>query len=318
MSQFPFIHVAVGVIANSSDEVLISLRPAESHQGGLWEFPGGKLEAGEDVQFALKRELAEELGIEVRKCFPLKKIKHSYADKSVVLDVWYITEFRGTPHGREGQAIEWRSIHTLNAADFPAANAAIIRTLKLPGEIAITPDVASLAELTQLIDQLLSQNLRIIQFRQKKLDAKTYLEWFERARAQCQSAGIKLMFNQDIELAVRLKAVDYHASAQRLMSLKNRPVDPGLLFSASCHTLEELKHAEAMDADFVFLSPVADTKKYSAERILGWHAFNNLANQVSVPVYALGGMSRSDLMTARAHGGSGIAGISSFLMSELP
>lgn len=313
MAQFPPIHVAVGVIVNSSDEVLISLRPAESHQGGLWEFPGGKLEAGEDAQFALKRELAEELGIEVQKCFPLKKIKHSYVDKSVVLDVWYVTEFRGIPQGREGQAIEWRSIYSLLEADFPAANAAIIRTLNLPAEIAITPDVANQAELTELIDHLLSQNLRIIQLRQKKLDANTYLEWFESTRTQCLHSGTKLMFNQSVALAVQARALDYHASAQRLMGLKSRPIDQGLLFSASCHSLEELKHAEALGADFVFLSPVADTKKYSAERILGWQGFSSLANQVSVPVYALGGMASSDLMTARAHGASGIAGISSFL-----
>ena len=313
MAQFPSIHVAVGVIVNSSDEVLISLRPAESHQGGLWEFPGGKLEAGEDAQVALNREFEEELGIEVQKCFPLKKIKHSYVDKSVVLDVWYITEFRGIPRGREGQAIQWRSIYNLREADFPAANAAIIRTLNLPAEIAITPDVANRAELAQLIEHLLSQNLGIIQLRQKKLEANTYLEWFESARTQCALSGTRLMFNQSMALALQARELDYHASAQQLMSLKNRPVDSSLLFSASCHSLEELRHAEALEADFVYLSPVADTKEYGPEQILGWQGFSKLANQVSVPVYALGGMARSDLITARAHGASGIAAISSFL-----
>ncbi|NQV70338.1 MAG: Nudix family hydrolase [Pseudohongiella sp.] len=317
MTELAFIHVAVGVIVNSSNEVLISLRPAQSHQGGLWEFPGGKLEAGEDALCALRREFAEELGIDVQNCFPLKKIKHHYADKSVVLDVWQITEYRGTPRGREGQAIEWRAIQNLNEADFPAANAGIIRTLNLPAEIAITPDVANFAELTQLIQRLLSQNLRIIQFRQKKLDGHTYLEWFEWAQAQCLLAGTKLMFNQDMAISLQAKALDYHASSQRLMSLKKRPIDQNLLFSASCHTLEELKHAETLEADFVFLSPVADTKKYTRERILGWQAFRELANQASVPVYALGGVSRNDLITARAHGGSGIAGISTFAGTPL-
>lgn len=313
MAQTPFIHVAVGVIVNPLNEVLVSLRPVQSHQGGLWEFPGGKLEAGEDARSALKRELAEELGISIQKCFPLKKISHSYVDKSVVLDVWYITEFLGIPQGCEGQAVEWRSIQALNEADFPAANAAIIRTLNLPAQVAITPDVETFAELTQLIEQLLEQDLQIIQLRQKKLEGNSYLRWYERARVQCLRSGAKLMFNESLDLAVQLADFDYHASARRLMSLRERPVNHSALFSASCHTLEELKHAEALDADFVFLSPVAATNKYSAENLLGWQVFSCLAKQVSIPVYALGGMSLDDLNTARDHGASGIAGISCFL-----
>lgn len=313
MTEHCFIHVAVGVIVNASNEVLISLRPAQSHQGGLWEFPGGKLEPGEAIQLALKRELSEELGIDVEQCHPLKKIRHNYVDKSVLLDVWRVSKFSGTPEGREGQAIEWRPISSLQDADFPAANAPIIRTLKFPTEIAITPDVRSLAELTALLENLLGQDLPIIQLRQKQLDAPTYLEWFEQAREQCRAAGTRLMFNQDLDIADQIRPLDYHASAARLMQLQNRPVDQAQLFSASCHTLAELKHAEAVDADFVFLSPVAATKNYNAEQILGWQGFGNLAKQVSIPVYALGGMNRNDRTTSLSYGGSGVAGISSFL-----
>lgn len=125
------VHVAVGVLLNGNSEVLIALRPAHSHQGGLWEFPGGKVEAGESVEQALNREFEEELGVSVQACTPLIQISHDYSDKSVILDVWRIEKFSGIPQGKEGQAIEWRALSKLRATDFPKANERIIRALSL-------------------------------------------------------------------------------------------------------------------------------------------------------------------------------------------
>ena len=125
------VHVAVGVLRDERGQVLIALRAEESHQGGLWEFPGGKVEPGESVEQALSREFEEELGICVHNCTPLIQINHNYRDKSVLLDVWIVQSFSGVPRGREGQPIEWRPQSALRAEDFPEANAAIIRTLQL-------------------------------------------------------------------------------------------------------------------------------------------------------------------------------------------
>ena len=133
MNKKPIVHVAVGVLLNDDHEVLIALRPAESHQGGLWEFPGGKVEEGESVECALNREFEEELGISVQVCTELTQIMHEYADKSVMLDVWRIEKSSGTPQGREGQVIEWRALSRLKAVDFPKANEGIIRILNRPG-----------------------------------------------------------------------------------------------------------------------------------------------------------------------------------------
>ncbi|GJM12398.1 MAG: 7,8-dihydro-8-oxoguanine-triphosphatase [Pseudohongiella sp.] len=129
MTKDSTVHVAVGVVLNDNSEVLIALRPIQSHQGGLWEFPGGKVEAGESVEQALQRELEEELGIKVLSCSALMQISHQYTDKSVRLDVWRVEKFSGTPKGREGQAIEWRALSQLKASDFPQANEAIISAL---------------------------------------------------------------------------------------------------------------------------------------------------------------------------------------------
>lgn len=129
MNNNPIVHVVVGVLLNDNQQVLIALRPVQSHQGGLWEFPGGKVEEGESVEYALNREFEEELGISVLACTELTQIRHEYIDKPVLLDVWRIEKYSGTPKGREGQVIEWRALSKLRAEDFPKANERIIRVL---------------------------------------------------------------------------------------------------------------------------------------------------------------------------------------------
>ncbi|PCJ31995.1 MAG: 8-oxo-dGTP diphosphatase MutT [Gammaproteobacteria bacterium] len=124
------IHVAVAVIISSEQEVLVSLRQAHQHQGGLWEFPGGKVEQGEAVYDALLREINEEVGLLITAAQPLIEIEHDYGDKSVLLDVWTVTSFEGIAEGREGQKLRWTAIGELNENDFPSANIEIIKMLK--------------------------------------------------------------------------------------------------------------------------------------------------------------------------------------------
>lgn len=120
------VHVAVGVISDGANKILVSRRGEHLHQGGLWEFPGGKVEAEESARDALHRELSEELGIRVASCAPLLTIAHDYSDKSVLLDVWWVDGFHGEPHGREGQPLQWVAAIELRSLQFPAANLPII------------------------------------------------------------------------------------------------------------------------------------------------------------------------------------------------
>ena len=122
------VHVAVGVVTRGGD-IFITRRPDHAHQGGKWEFPGGKVESNETVTQALARELAEEIGITVGGSQPLTVIEHDYGDKRVKLDVHKVELFSGEPYGKEGQEAKWVAIGTLNATDFPAANVAIIDAL---------------------------------------------------------------------------------------------------------------------------------------------------------------------------------------------
>ena len=123
------VHVAVGVIARG-DDIFITLRPDDVHQGGKWEFPGGKVEEGETVLQALTRELAEEVGIIVNRSEPVIVITHDYGDKQVKLDVHRVYDFAGQPHGKEGQQSRWVSVQALNPEDFPEANVPIITALQ--------------------------------------------------------------------------------------------------------------------------------------------------------------------------------------------
>ena len=124
------VHVAVGVIVDDSQNILIALRPEDTHQGGLWEFPGGKVEQGETVEKALSRELYEELGLGSIGCRPLIEIRHDYSDKSVLLDVWWVDTYSGQAEGREGQPIKWVSACALSDYTFPEANKPIIAAVQ--------------------------------------------------------------------------------------------------------------------------------------------------------------------------------------------
>jgi len=124
------VHVAVAVVLNSAEQVLVSKRAAHQHQGGLWEFPGGKVEAGETVLAALDRELHEELNLRVQRADAMMEIKHNYGDKQVLLDVWLVQEFSGEVQANEGQQWLWADLNTLQSLQFPAANVPILESIE--------------------------------------------------------------------------------------------------------------------------------------------------------------------------------------------
>src|SRR5207249_3488556 len=111
------------------DEVLIAQRPRNKYKGGLWEFPGGKVESLETVFQALQRELEEELGITVKTAEPWLQFQHDYIDRIVLLDVWSVIHFSGEPHGKEGQSIRWVNRQALHQFEFPEGNRIILEKL---------------------------------------------------------------------------------------------------------------------------------------------------------------------------------------------
>jgi mutator protein MutT len=135
------IHVVAGVVIDAHDRVLISQRPAGKHLAGAWEFPGGKLEPGEARAAGLARELREEIGIEIGQPRPLIRLRHTYPYGEVLLDVWVIRRYSGSPRGLDGQQLRWCSQDELAAADLLPADRPIVAALRLPERLrqASTP-----------------------------------------------------------------------------------------------------------------------------------------------------------------------------------
>lgn len=124
------IHVVAGIICNAQQEILVALRPKHALQGNLWEFPGGKIEPSETPLLALRRELEEEIGIQLLEAHFFAQTTHEYPERLVNLEVWWVDSFTGKPHGREGQEIRWLRLATLLTLDFPAANLPIIQAIQ--------------------------------------------------------------------------------------------------------------------------------------------------------------------------------------------
>lgn len=306
------VHVAVGVIIDEVNRVLVSLRDAQAHQGGLWEFPGGKCEPGETIGEALRRELDEELGIQVLSDAPLCKIEHDYGDKRVVLEVRRVLSFVGTPKGREGQVVRWATLSSLEPSQFPAANLPIIRRVQLADRIAITGSAANNAAFAAQFERLIRQHPPLIHFRQHGLNDEDFQTRVQSALSLCRAHSIPLAINTTPTRFEASSDAGLHVSSAILRQLSSRPVPEQVMFSVSCHSLEELHMAAALKADYVLLSPVAATSSHPERSPLGWERCAALINEVSVPIYALGGMTVSDIPEAFAHGAAGIAAISAF------
>lgn len=304
------VHVAVGVIVDQQGRVLITRRPHHVHQGGLWEFPGGKVEAGETVLDALDRELHEELDIHPAGATQLLRVPHDYGDKRVLLDVWRLHGFTGTPHGREEQPLRWVPVGELPRYQFPAANRPIVNAVSLPDRYLVTPDAGRIdtgAFLNHLAARL-ATGVRLVQLRAPELSPTAYRVLAEQVIPLARTHGARLLLNAAPELAVEL-GVGLHLNSKRLRVLTGRPLPEGVLVGASCHDAEELARAAGLGLDFAVLGPVAKTATHPGQPGMGLERFTELVRDCPIPVYALGGMDETWLPRVQSARGQGIAAI---------
>ncbi len=308
------VHVAAAAIISADQKhVLIARRPSNVDHGGLWEFPGGKLAPYETGLEGLKRELHEELGVEIVRAQPLIRVHHEYPDKHILLDVWQVHEFAGEPFGREGQAVRWVPMDELVNYPFPAANLPILRAVMLPTEYLITGEEADDERFAALLERALREDhVRLVQLRAKSLDKAAYLTRAERALALCRQYGAKLLLNAEPEVLEQVDADGIHLTSARLMSLDRRPIAENKWLSASTHDQTQLSQAAVLGCDFVTLSPLRTTPSHPEVAPMGWHDFQQLVERAGMPVFALGGMTRFDANHARAVGAQGIASIRDF------
>ncbi|MDP1660182.1 MAG: Nudix family hydrolase [Methylotenera sp.] len=322
MTNAKVIEAAVGVIQRENGLVLLAERPLGKPWAGYWEFPGGKIEADEMPERALKRELLEELGITVKSLYPWLTRYFDYAAKynvqgqlevpakTVKLHFFIVTEWDGEPFGLENQAISWQDPENLTVSPMLPANTPIMTALSLASVYAIT-NLHELGE-TLFFERLkiaLDNGLKMVQVREKKLSAADLLLFIKQLVVLAKPYGAKVFLNSNMEMtidsALESGVAGVHLSAKNLMELQQKPV--GMLCGASCHNSQELAKAESLTLDYVMLSPVQATLTHPEVNPLGWDKFSALIAGYSLPVYALGGMQASDLHNAKLHGAHGIA-----------
>lgn len=305
------IHVAVAVI-EKNNQIFIAKRHQHLHQGGLWEFPGGKVEPGESVNQALVREIQEEIGICINQQSPLIQIVHHYPEKSVLLDVWRVTEYSGEPFGKESQDTQWVDKVELSSFQFPDANKPIINAIQLPQHYLITPEpkMDKLDEFIEQFTQSVSQNISLAQLRAKKLTNEQLQNLYHQVLPIAQKNNVELFVNCNLDTAAALNIPHVHLSGKELWATQKVPAH--IQIAASCHNTEDIERAAKLGARFIVLSCVKATNSHPNIIPMGWKTFAELCLLSRTPVYALGGMNLDDTETAIANGAQGIAGISCF------
>jgi 8-oxo-dGTP diphosphatase len=305
------VDVVAGVIRDKTGRILLARRTEGRDLAGLWEFPGGKRESGETPESALARELHEELGIHVDCGASLIAVPQRYPHKRLRLDVRLIAAWRGTVKGHEGQALAWVPPHALPSYAMPPADIPVVAALLQPDRYLVTPAPnASDADWLERIERALSNGVRRVQLRAPHCEPVRWARLVEAAADACRRHHADVLVNGDVALAGSLD-IGVHLRASQLAQFDQRPLPDTQRVAASCHTLEDLHRAQAIECDFVVLGPVARTPTHPDATPMEWNGFTALREEVALPIYAIGGMGLDDLPTARAHGAQGIAAIRS-------
>ena len=289
-------------------EYLLAQRPPDKVYAGYWEFPGGKLEAGESFHDALVRELREELEIDIEQAFPWLCREFTYPHAHVRLKFFRVTAWGGEIHPHEHTGAVWTRLDaTPHVTPVLPANGRILRALALPEVYAVThaEENGVDAELER-IERALQRGIRLLQIRDKSLPADERQRFAEAVTARASEFNdAKVLVNDDARLARTVGAAGVHLTSRALGKLERRPDIEWV--AASCHTADDLLRATELGVDFVVLSPVLPTASHPDTPGLGWEQFGRLVERLTIPVYALGGMQPEILDLAKRNGAHGIA-----------
>jgi 8-oxo-dGTP diphosphatase len=300
------VRVAAAVILRADGQVLLAQRPPGKAYAGYWEFPGGKLEAGESPRAALDRELHEELGLSVRRAAPWLVQRFVYPHAHVELNFFRVFAWEGEPVGHDGQAFSWQTPGRFDVAPLLPANTTVLRALVLPAVYGITMagdlgEAAFLARARAALDA----GLRLVQLREKDWPAARQHALTDALLGLAARTGAQVLLNGDAERARAWGCAGVHWTGTALAAATERPA--GLLCAASCHAREDIDKASALGLDFAVLGPVLPTPTHPDAQALGWGGFARGVEATAIPVFALGGLTRDDLDAAIMHGGHGVA-----------
>jgi len=302
------IHVVAGVIRDARGRILLTRRTESRDMPGLWEFPGGKREPGESSEQALARELHEELGIDADVGDWLMEVPQRYPDKRLRLEVRWIGAWKGKPRGREGQALAWVAPEQLSRYSMPPADLPVVAALRQPDRYLVTPEPGDHGEWLDRLGVALEAGVQRVQLRLLGDDRARKERLLQQIHARYGRHRVQWLLNRDVELA-RAFDLGVHLGSEQLAQLESRPLPTHATVGASCHSLEELRHAQRLQCDFAVLGPVLHTATHPQAEPIGWAGFERLRESVSLPIYAIGGLGPEQLQNARRHGAQGIAAI---------
>jgi 8-oxo-dGTP diphosphatase len=300
------VDVAAGVLMRPDGKVLLARRPPGKVYAGYWEFPGGKVERGESVPDALRRELQEELSVEVTTAYPWIVRSFVYPHATVRLHFYRVPAWRGELHAVEHDALSWHFPDSVDVAPLLPANGPVLQALALPCVYAISQAGEQGAKaFLERLDKRLASGLRLLQVREPGCSPAELEAFAADVVARAGRFGARVLVNGSPDVARRVGAAGVHLTASSLGTLRERPDLP--LVGASCHDAEELRRAEALGADFAVLGPVNSTPTHPGQAPMGWQRFEDCARGCAIPVYALGGMRASDMEAAWSRGAHGVA-----------
>jgi 8-oxo-dGTP diphosphatase len=300
------IEVAVGILVNSSNHVLINQRTALQSWSGWWEFPGGKLEKNETPRQALDREIYEELGVEVIEAKQWVTRSFSYEDTDVILYFFKILKWSGDASSKEGQLLSWEFFEKIDLSRVLPPNKFVAGAINLPDHYAIT----NLSEMPlflfiQQLENRIKNGTKLIQVREKELSDYEYKKFAQQILEVCRGRDVKVMINSNINLAYELSADGVQLNSGQIHTINKFPKE--LIIGASCHNIKDLDVAEMKGANFAVLSPINKTLSHPKASPIGWEELSKLAIKYTMPIYALGGMALGDVERAQSAGAIGIA-----------
>lgn len=288
-------------------EFLLGQRAPGTFYPGYWEFPGGKVEAGEAPVDALKRELDEELGIRVEHCTPWITLSHEYEHAHVKLHFFRVERWSGHVHDHVHSALAWQTAEALTVSPMLPANGPVMKSLRLPARMAVSHafQIGAAAQL-EALQRACHRGRLMLQLREPVWDAAT-MEFAREATRIAHRHGCPVVVNGSAEVAQALDADGLHLKAGALSALSARPAFDWV--GASCHTAGELAHAAGLGLDYAVAGSVLATASHPGGATLGWDGLSALVAGSPLPVFAIGGLDDSHLDHARSCGAHGIAAI---------
>ncbi|MGB8053626.1 MAG: Nudix family hydrolase, partial [Azonexus sp.] len=248
------VEVAAAVMLRADgNEFLLARRPEGKVYAGYWEFPGGKVEAGETVRAALVRELREELGISVTACSPWLTRVFTYPHATVRLNFWRVTAWDGEigiTAPLEHSAVDWQKCgESASVSPILPANDPILKALALPTTMAITMgEIEGVERQLERLEEALDKGLRLIQVRDKGWPVAQRLWFAEAVTRIARQRGALVLINDDEEIARQVGADGVNLTAARLKACARRPDFDWV--GASCHSAGELARAAELGLDY--------------------------------------------------------------------